>query len=146
MVADIVRTTTIRMRHLYSEDDVKNGANRLRAGGMIRRSAAMAAVSAGAFVGAILIAPTAAQAHEQTVFLDRAGCGYYGWSNHGQAETARYSGSCSGHAWLRVNWNGNLSSWTHGLPSVRFTAPGLSGIAYSQHKSCETCSVSTILH
>ncbi|MFI7545836.1 hypothetical protein [Actinoplanes sp. NPDC049599] len=106
----------------------------------------MAAISTAAFVAAGVIAPTAALAHGQTVFLDRAGCGYSGYSNHGYAETRRYSGSCSGHAWLRINWQGNLSSWTHGLPEVHVSVPNGTGIAYSQHKSCESCGAVTILH
>lgn len=54
--------------------------------------------------------------------------------------------SCSGHAWLRVNWAGNVSSWSHDASKVEFYAPGNNGIVWSEHKSCETCGSKKINH
>lgn len=105
----------------------------------------LSAVALATAAGALMV-PSAAQAHTSTVDLSRSGCSYAGQSSHGYAKTWKGGGSCSGHAWLRVNWAGNVSSWSHDASKVEFYAPGNNGIVWSEHKSCETCGSKKINH
>lgn len=99
---------------------------------------------AGFKAAAVAAAP--AQAHGGWVDISRGSCEYSGYSDHGYAKTQKGSGGCSGHAWLRVNWNGNISSWAHDPSRQSFTAPGGTGIRVSDHKSCGSCSYKSVRH
>jgi hypothetical protein len=105
----------------------------------------MAAVATVAVAG-VAMATAPAQAHTGIVNVSRGDCSYFGTSSHGEADTTKGEGDCKGHAWLRVKWNGEISSWIHDSWKARFTAPGLKGITVSDHKSCETCSYKTVKH
>lgn len=118
----------------------RTGTNKRRRllGGL---SAVALATTAG-----VLAVPSAAQAHTGNVNISRSGCTYAGTSTHGYARSWKGSGSCTGHVWLRVNWAGSVGSWLHAPDDIDFTAPGGSGIVWSDHKSCETCGVARITH
>ncbi|MGW0747253.1 hypothetical protein ACWD3I_46090 [Streptomyces sp. NPDC002817] len=104
-----------------------------------------AAVVTAALAG-VAVATAPAQAHGATVDLSRNGCEYYGYSDHSQAYTWKESGSCSGHAWLRVRVNGVISSWYHDPSAVRIDAVSGASIQVSDHKSCADCSYKNIWH
>lgn len=104
-----------------------------------------AAVATAAVAGlAVTMAP--AQAHGGAVDISRNGCGYWGYSDHGYAETYKSSGSCAGHAWLRVRINGVIGGWAHAAGEVHVYAPAGMSIQVSDHKSCADCAYKTVRH
>ncbi|KMS76554.1 hypothetical protein ACM01_05090 [Streptomyces viridochromogenes] len=103
-----------------------------------------AAVATAAAAVAVSTAP--AQAHDAAVDVSHGGCKYYGHSNHRYAETYKASGSCAGHAWLRVRINGVISSWAHAPGRIDVYAPSGMSIQVSDHKSCADCSYKNIWH
>ncbi|MDQ1024632.1 hypothetical protein QF035_002214 [Streptomyces umbrinus] len=109
-------------------------------------------LAAGAATSLALFTATTAQAHAGSVDLTRGSCAYTGYSEHHYAYTQKLSGSCSGHAWLRVTMRptaggaARTSSWIH--DARKADAPTPSGYTFTktEHKSCETCQVKTITH
>jgi hypothetical protein len=114
--------------------------------GIVKRLGVSAAALGMAATAGMLLAPAPAQAHTGIVDVSRNGCGYWGSSDHGYAYTEKTSGSCSGWAYLRVRWNGNIGSWASDPQRIWFAAPGGSGLQVSDHKSCSTCSYKNIWH
>lgn len=113
---------------------------------MIRVTKFKAAAVAAAAVAGVAVSTVPAQAHVGSVDISRGSCTYTGMSDHGYAKTEKLSGKCTGHAWLRVNWNGNVSSWAHKAGKQEFTAPDGKGLRVSDHKSCGKCAYKNIKH
>ncbi|MFC9758729.1 hypothetical protein [Streptomyces sp. NPDC056921] len=112
----------------------------------VYKKAAGLLAAAGVMTGLLLATAAPAQAHEGAVDISRNGCGYWGYSNHNYAETYKSSGSCSGHAWLRVRINGVIGSWSHAAGEVHVYAPSGMSIQVSDHKSCADCGYKTVWH
>ncbi|QNP75151.1 hypothetical protein IAG44_40945 [Streptomyces roseirectus] len=104
-----------------------------------------AAVVTAALAG-VAVATAPAQAHGAYVDISRNGCTYTGYSNHSYAYTEKESGSCAGHAWLRVRANNVISSWYHDPNWVLFIAASGTSVQVSDHKSCADCSYKNIRH
>jgi hypothetical protein len=109
------------------------------------RNARRAAIGAGIGVAATMLSVavmpgTALAASDHSV--SRAGCTFKFHSGANYSWSEKYSGSCSGHAWIRVHWeNGVTSSWRHDPSFVYENAYGGTSdpsdyqITWSEHKT-----------
>jgi hypothetical protein len=111
----------------------------------MKRNARLASIGAGLGAAATLLAvavmPTAALAASNHS-VSRAGCTYAFHSDYNYSYSQKTSGSCSGHAWIRVHWeNGVTSSWRHDPTFVYENAYGGTDapsdyqITWSEHKT-----------
>jgi hypothetical protein len=99
----------------------------------LTRKALLAVSLAGA---SVLVAAPPASAHAGSYSKTRGSCAYSGGtaSSHRRAWTQKDRGSCTGHAWLRVQLADGSVYEMHDPWSVTFN-PSLSPIAHAWHKS-----------
>ncbi|MDX5456333.1 hypothetical protein [Micromonospora tulbaghiae] len=81
-------------------------------------------------------APQSASAHSGSYYKSRSGCVYTGGFStyHSYAWTRKDSGSCSGHAWLKVQFDDGSYYENHALPGVSISDVDY-GMTHAWHKS-----------
>ncbi|QQM46364.1 hypothetical protein [Streptomyces liliifuscus] len=115
---------------------------------MSKRVATVLGAAAAAFMLAVTPASARVIGPGDTVYDDSPGHFYYERScetyyslsisrTRAVASKDKFSGHCSGHAWLRVMGD-SLGEWRHGETGVRLTSPS-GKFRWGYVKGCEDC-------